>query len=133
MINRLKLSLLRNISLYIWKCLGTELAILGGRGGGVRRPSPHSFMIPNIGPTMVNLTPDQIAQLHSLLVSLQTMLAFQASALVSQPSPQAIPVTFVLNPLQYIPSTFPSPSFPSNLLSKKEPLISKHLPCPRQK
>lgn len=50
-------------------------------GGGL-----PSFMLSNTGFTMVNLTPDQIAQLQTLLFSLQTVLAFQASASVCQPS-----------------------------------------------
>lgn len=73
-----------------------------------------SFTFQHIGSTVANLNSDQIAQLQTLLVSLHTILAFQASASVPHPFPQATPASFVPNPPLYIPSTFPSPSFPSS-------------------
>lgn len=89
-----------------------------------------SFMSPNTGSTIVNLIPDQIAQLQTLLVSMQIMLAFQASASVSQPSPQAIPVSSVPNLLQYIPTTFLSPSFPLSFAFGNGTSHRRHLNAP---
>lgn len=96
---------------------------------GVELPS---FILQNTGHFTANLNSDQLAQLQALLVSLQTMLAFQASTSISQPSLQATLASFVPNPPLHIPSTFPSLSFSSSL-SGMELLTDRHLHYPKYK